>query len=818
MDMKTLNINLVLILVSFFSISAVAQNNLNSSISGSIIDDQQKVLDYVAVTLIKAEDSSLVKSTLSDDLGKFSFDDVKTGKYLVKAQLVGYAEGSGSELTVSSGSSKLDAGSIVLKPVSKSLKEVVVSAKKPFIERKIDRLVVNVESSSISTGSTALEVLQKSPGVTVDQNNNIAMQGKQGVLMMLDGKQTYMSNEDLVNLLRNMQSSEIESIELITNPSSKYDVSGNSGIINIKTKKGRGYGTNGSINAGIGKSENYRNNAGINLNHRNKSFNIFGNYNYSKYQNDQILDIKRISTNGSENDYFNQETNNYYNNNNNSYKLGSDFFINKNNTIGFLINGYSNSSEDNNTSGTYIGKSFAQPDSFILVNGYGKNSYQNMAYNLNYKLVIDTLGQEISTDLDYSHFIGKQKANYDNFFQDLQGNISSPPLFFRNNSPSNIDVASFKVDYVKPFKNEVKMEAGIKTSWVKTDNDFQYSVLNNNSNIWENDPRRSNHFVFEENINAAYINLNKQFKKTSVQLGLRAEQTHSKGNLITTQKEVKRSYLNLFPSVFINQPLSDNHNISVSYSRRIDRPNYNSLNPFEYYLDQYTYNKGNPFLNPQFTNKYEVNYTYKSKYNLSLGSSITNDAITEVILPDTAKKALYQTRENLDKQLNYYLNLNVPVTYAKWWSGNNNLTVFYLGFRANDLKGEKLKSGKVVAQINSQHNFVITKTLNAEYSFNYTSPLEYGTLILKSQYGMDAGLSKNLLDNKVNIKFSVSDIFNTYRQTITSTYEGLDYDLYQKNESRWFKLNISYKFGKNEIKPARRRSTGLETEQSRMQN
>ena len=788
---------------------------IGSRIMGKVLDENNKPLDFATVSLINAKDSVLVRTAVSGLDGIFIFENFSPGIYRVSVSMVGYLKTSTKDFPLSEVNPVKDLGEISISRDSKMLGEVTVRGIKPFIERKIDRLVVNVEGSSVASGSTALEVLQRAPGVTVDQNDNIAMQGKQGVLVMLDGKQTYMSNTDVANMLRNMPSTQIETIELITNPSAKYDAAGNSGIINIKTKKSENVGTNGTLTAGAGMGDNYRANGGITLNHRNKNINAFGNYNYSTRGQGESIIIDRVVSNSNVKTYFGQTGASLSDNISNNFKAGLDINLNKKNTLGFLVNGYLNSESEVYNNTTLIGRSFNQTDSSVIAINDGNNSFRNIAYNANYKSTLDTNGKELSIDLDYSHYNRNNLTLYDNKFSNSNGNIT-PPSYLKNSTPSIINIRAFKIDYTMPFNKTTKMETGLKSSWVKTDNDFQFERMV--SSAWQNDPGRSNQFVYDENVNAAYLNLNKQYKSTSIQLGLRAEQTNSNGNSITTAKEVNRSYTNLFPSAFINQTLSKNHDLGISYSRRIDRPNYNSLNPFIYFLDQYTYNQGNPFLNPQYTNNFELTYNYKKTYSLTLNHSLTRDVITQVLLPDTAKKAMFQTNENLDKQINYSANLNAPVSFSKWWSTSNNASVFYLGFRSPNLRGQELSSGRVALQFNSQHKFVISPSITGELNGDYTSPMEYGTLKISSQYGLDLGLSKSFMKKKANVKLALSDIFDTRRQTISSAYTGLDYNLTQKNETRIGRLTFSYRFGKNEIKPERRRSTGLEDEQRRVNN
>jgi hypothetical protein len=804
----------VLVIAILTSLSGFATGKLGT-ISGLIIDDQSKPVDYVTVGLFKTSDSTLVKTALTSPDGRFEFININTGSYFIKANMMGYAVYKGKPFNLSETDLAMKMADIKLQSTSKTLNAVNVTAIKPLIERKTDKLVMNVENSTILVGSSVLEVLQKAPGVTVDQNDRISMQGKQGVLILIDGKQTYMSSADVANLLRNMQSSQLESIELITNPSAKYDAAGNSGIINIKTKKSKNGGTNGSANLVGAYVRNFRGNAGINLNHRTQKLNVFGNYNYGQFGRESYISIDRIS-NGTPDTYFMQASESFKKMKNNNFKVGVDFFLDKKNTLGFLMNGYSNHGYEQVANNTLIGRSFTIVDSTLISNNLQTNKYNNLSYNLNYKSILDTAGSEISIDLDYSKYKGNDGATYANNYYFANGTLIRPTDHIRNSTPSEIEIKAFKVDYNVSLTKSLKLEAGIKSSWVKTDNDLQAEEFK--TNAWQNDARRSNQFVYDENVNAGYVNLNRQFKSTSVQLGLRVEQTNSKGNLITSNKIVERSYWDFFPTFFVQQTLDKNNQVGFSYGRRIDRPSYDALNPFVYYLDQFTYSKGNPFLNPQYTHNFEISYTFMQKYLLSVNYSRVNDVITEVILPDASQKALYQTNANIAKNISYGANLNIPIKVAKWWEMNNNLNVFYLGFDAPDLAGKALKTGKTSFQFKSQQSFIVIPGLTAELSANYESPLDYGTLSIQSRYGIDAGISKSLFNKKATLKFALSDVFNTSDTELTSAYPGLKYELYQKNESQIGRLSFSYRFGKNEIKPARRRSTGTESEQGRMKN
>lgn len=811
--------NLYILLIAFFTsapLFAATNYGKQIDVTGTVLDEQRKPVDYATVGLFKTADSSLVKTAMTSPEGKFNFPNVAAGSYYIKINMMGYYVYKGKPFLLAE--TTLALPDVLLKADSKLLNAVSVTAIKPLLERKADKMVMNVENSAVAVGSSALEVLQRAPGVTVDQNDRISMQGKQGVLIMLDGKQTYMSQADVANLLRNMQSSEIETIELITNPSSKYDASGNSGIINIKTKRSKNGGANGSFNAGAAYGKNLRGNTGLNLNYRNKGVNVFGSYNFAKGGRSNIINIDRVA-NATATDpktYFSQKGEDDRDFENNNFKVGVDFFVNKNNTIGVLATGYLNSNVEEAATKTNIGKSFTQLDSVLNTTNSQKSSYRNFAYNVNYKSILDTTGQELSADVDYSRYHGKDNALLVNELRFPNGLPVKPIGRLRNNSPSVIDIKAAKVDYVLPINKTTKFEAGLKSSWVETDNDLRAEEFRGNA--WENDVRRSNRFVYDENVNAVYANLNKQFKKTSVQLGLRMEQTNSKGHLITTNNVVERNYWDFFPTIYVQQTLSKNHQVGASYGRRIDRPSYDALNPFIFYLDEYTYNQGNPFLKPQYTNNYEVNYTLMQKYFLNVSYSVTNDAITEVILPNADGKALYQTNENLQTQKVLSANLTVPVKIRKWWTMNNNFNIFHMAFETENLNGQALKTGQTSYQYRLQNSFIIMDGLTAELNGNYESPLTYGTLDLQERAYVDFGISKAILKKKGSLKFAVSDVFDTNRTRLSSAYPGLDYSLYQKNETQLFRLNFTYRFGKNEIKPARRRSTGTEAEQNRMKN
>lgn len=816
--MKMKSFNLLLLICCFFLLLFSNQANAQDTgeISGKVLDEALKAFPYASVSLLNAKDSTAVKGTLTGDNGLYVFKGLNAGKYLLSIYVVGYKKAIKGPYSITSDSKTVTVGQVQLLNDVKLLKGVEIVKQKPLIERQIDKTVLNIENSILATGNTALEILEKAPGVTVDKDGKISLRGKQGVNVMLDGKPANLSAEQLANILRSTEGTAIQSIELITNPSAKYDAAGNSGIINIKLKKNRNYGLNGSVTAGAGYGTYHKINSGLNMNYRNKKFNLYGNGDYGFNKRFSETDISRVNGTTTDQTYFDQTSHNIGKRTNRNYKAGIDYFINDHHTIGFFVNGYHGNGPNKADVLTLIGNKPGAIDSSVVSPNTNSSKYYGITYNLNYRGVVDTLGQEISIDMDYSRHNDRQENIFNNSYKDASGTPLKPDYIFRNSSPSIVKIYGAKVDYVLPLKKDTKLEFGAKTSVVETDNNFLFENFTNNK--WENDLNRSNQFIYNENINAAYANLKRKFNTTTLQVGLRAEQTNSKGNSVTEQKVVKVNYLKWFPSVFINQELAKDHEIGFSYSRRIDRPDYGNLNPFIYYLDLYSYRFGNPFLKPQYTNAVEFSYSYKKNLNVTIGYSHTNDVMTEVLLTDTAKKTIFISVQNMAKQDYYNMNMSYPVAITKWWNSNNNLTVYYNRFQTPDLLGAPYASGRLAFNFNTNQTLTLNSSTKIEWSGNFESKSVFGTLLIAPRYNIDMGASKSLMDNKLNVKFAANDVFKLQKNKLTSTLSSQNYVVRDRWESRIFRLTCTYRFGSNDIKAARQRASSSESESKRIKS
>ena len=796
-----------LFLLYFSPLNVKAQQTIH--INGTVKDAQQ-TLPSATVLLYTAKDSLLVTTAMTDQDGKYNIAAVP-GYYYILSTSVGYNK-------VKSAGFQLEKAymvpTITLKENSKQLSEVSITATKPVLERRADKLIFNLDATPSAAGLTGLEALRKAPGVTIDQNENISLAGKSNVLVTIDGKQTYLSGAEVSNLLKSMQSSEIESIEIINNPGSRYEANSSGGIINIKTKKSKLEGFNGSLSLGGGFNKFLQSNNSGNFNYRKKDYNIFGSYGYNTRKYEQHMTIDRVTPGSVNQLYFSQLNMDTSTNSSHNFKLGSDFFLSKNHTIGILAKGSINPEHQHSFSTIGIGNAFNQPDSILKTPSNNESNRKNFSYNINYKGILDTVGQELSIDADYSTFDATNNGIYRNQFFLPNGDFFKNGQSYRNTAPSNIDIKAVKADYTLPLNKKLKLDAGFKFADVKSDNNYIYE--NNINGNWVFDDTKSNRFKYDERVNAAYATLNVNLGKTSVQAGLRAENTKSNGNSVTMNQVTERNYTNLFPSVQLSQTVDANQTLSFSYSRKINRPNYQNLNPFIFYLDQYTYNQGNPNLKPEYANNFELSYLLKQKYSASFAYTHTSDVISQVLLQNAEKKSMYQTILNLASADVAALTLNFPVTITKWWSMNNNMLGYYKQIKTPDLDGADLNSKQFSFNLYAQNNFTLTKLISADASVYYSTPQIEGALKIKSMVISDAGLRYNFPNKMGNLKLGVNDIFHSQKARIYSTLPGNVYSLEQYGTSTTVRLTFTYRFGKTTVKSERSRSTGLDDEQKRL--
>jgi hypothetical protein len=809
--MKTLIHLCLLVFISLvFSIKAYSQWQL----SGKVEESNGKPLPFANVLLLNGKDSSLVKGAVSDGLGAYTINNIHPGNYILSATMVGYKQAYGSPLIITDQQAQVKVPPLTLSYDTKQLKEVAVTSTRPFIEQQIDRTVVNVAGSIIASGSTALEVLEKCPGVSVDhQNNGLQLRGKDGVILQIDGKQTYLAMADVVALLRSTSSENIDQIELLTNPSSKYDAAGNSGIINIRMKKNNTIGTNGALSLAGGFGRYHRERGSLQLNHRTEKLNLFGNYSANRGGNywDWDFSIYRNPAEGGERSVINQEAYFRFLDWGQNLKAGLDYLAGKNTVIGLVWTGlWSNNQERGPAAASFRWGESGPVYLQTLTDKAQSTALSNQVANLNLQHTFGKKGGQLSADIDIGHFT----RGFSNTLLTetlLSENPSQPLSGLLNQMPTTIHIRTFKADYNRSFSDSWKMEAGLKGSSVGSDNNM--SLSSGPAEHLQPDLALSNHFQYSERVEAAYLNFfGKVFAKTDLQVGLRAEHTHSVGNSITLDNKVIRDYLNLFPSLFISRPLTSNHSLSFSYSRRIDRPNYQQLNPARSYIDPYAFGRGNAYLRPQYTQLLELKHEFKDIIFTSLGASYINDFVFFLIQPVDNQKA-EGTPENIGRSQVYNLTLSFPITMMKGWNLQTSLLGIYSQFKYT-YHGIPLQARQVSGRLNVSNSFTLGKGWTGELTGWVSTPSVNAMWHSPWLGSLDAGLQKSLTSN-LKAKLSIQDMLHTNKRIGIIQAPDFGSTFRYAMDTRIAMLNLTYNFGKGQLKGMRQRKTGSEEEMQR---
>ncbi len=801
-----------ILLLNFLMLVAAAINA--QTIQGSVLDGEGKNVGNATVSLLKLKDSSIAKLSVTNENGEYQFKEIQPGKYFAKVSFVGYDNATSGTIDYSSSDAIIPP--IVIMKSSSELKGVTVAARKPMIEVKADKTILNVENTINSVGNDALELLRKSPGVLVDKDDNISLSGKNGVKIYIDGKPSPLSGSDLSNYLKSLQSAQIEAIEIINNPGAKYEAEGNAGIINIRLKKNKTFGTNGSVSAGFNTGEFQRYNGSANLNHRSGKINVFGSYNYSDNRNGNYMNMYRVQLDT----VFNQRTDMDMHYKGSGFKAGIDYYLNKNNTIGIMANGNYSTFDMNSTTNTPFGYK-GSVDRILAASNHNVSKRNSTNFNANYRYT-DTSGRELNIDADYGIYDLKSNQLQPNYYYDPATGAVINQYVYNMIAPSTIDIYSAKADYEQNFKKG-KLGLGAKSSYVTTNNDFErYNVYPNQKVM---DTLKSNNFNYKENINAVYANYNRQFKGFMIQAGLRVENTYSKGisngyrwnsgAYETYDSSFTKKYTDLFPSAAITFNKNPMNQWSLSYSRRIDRPAYQDLNPFEFKLDEYTYMKGNTELQPQYTNSIALTNTFKYKLTTTLTYSHVNDVFSQIIDTTDRSKA-FMTKKNLADQDIVSLNISYPFSY-KWYSVFANVNSYYTHYKADFGAGRKINLDAFAVNLYAQQSIKLGKTTTFEMSGFYASPSVWqGTFKSKAMWSLDAGLQQSLLKGKATVKASVTDIFKTMKWGGTSDFAGQYIKMDGGWDSRQFKLNLTYRFGNSQVKADRQRKTAADEESKRV--
>lgn len=805
------NIIRTLLLFLFIPLDDVSAQE--SVISGRITNEPGQPVCNALITLYSSADSAIFRTGQSDTNGSFQLQQIPPANYFLGIQATGYKE-AWQSVTVSGNRTLPD---IRLAESKTSLKEVAITEKKKFVEQKIDRTVVNVDALISNAGTTVLDVLEKSPGVQVDQNGSISLKGRPGVMVYVDDRPTNLSGTALADYLRSLPSSTISQLELMTNPPAGYDAAGNAGIINIRTKRIKTKGFNGSLNLGYDQGIKTRTNNSLHLNYRHNKVNIYAILGYSHFANFNDLDIDRTFTdkNGAVRSYLKQNSDINYDGDNYTAKTGIDYYVSDKTTIGAIVSGVTRKGTQNNNNNGYQLNAAGALDSSVLARNEHENGFNNININMNGRHTFKS-ESKLSADLDYLVYNTDTRQLFNNTTY-LPGNVLKASDILNGNLPAQIRIYSAKTDYTHPFKNNLKLDAGLKISYTKTDNiaDYTQTIGGNTTPDYE----KSNHFFYNETIGAAYVNGSKEFNRFSIQAGLRMEHTVSDGfqagNAMKPDSSFNRTYTDLFPTVYMSYKVDSagNHTLGLNYGKRISRPYYQDLNPFVSPLDKFTYYTGNPFLKPSYIHTTELSYNFKQLVTLSASYSKIKDNADETV--EMINDVYYNRPGNVSDVDIMSLSLNGNYTFSKHISANlyaeltdiHSYGSFYTG---------KLDTRGTVWYVQPMLQFTFNKGWTAQMDGFYLSDKVFTQFISLSRWRMNASVAKKI-NSAATIRLTVNDIFYSQRNNgiINNLYQAEAY-FRNRSDTRSVILTFSWQFGKSVSDNRRYNATGTEVEQNRV--
>ncbi len=800
-----------IILLLAFLLPAQARSQESTVLTGRILTENGTPMEAVTVLIFRLPDSLLVKTSVTDRAGRFDFDIPAPGTYLVVSSILGEKTYC-TKAVIQPGDRSVTLKDILLKTRVKDLKEVVIAEKNPFIERRPGRTVLNISSSNIVIGSNALEILNRAPGIQIDKNENLVMKGKTGVLILIDGKPLHLAAADAAALLRNTPHDAIDRIDLVTNPGARYEAGGAGGIIDIRMKKGKSLGTNGSLNGGAGYGDFGKLTSGISLNHRTRQLNLFGNYNYNNNKRPENLTLSRLVSHPETTTSYDVSNRDDKTRTAQSYLIGADHFIDPHHTIGLLFSGQQTHLLSDEENSTRISNN-ALLDSNILMSSDEERTVTSASYNLNYKGIFGGR-HELTVDLDYFTYDRASMEHLQNQFLKANMDPYRAPLRYQNSSPSDIGITSARAGYVINLTGNSTLDAGFKTALVNSRNN---RIFNNyNGTGWMKDVAKSDEFNFSERITAAYLTYkNNLSERTELEAGLRAEDTRTRSNSLTTPHNVNRRYLDFFPAFSLGHELNGHHKLNLSFSRRINRPLYEDLNPFLYFLDQYNFREGNPYLRPEYTSTAEIGHVYREKFSTTASYTHVKDIFLAFQKQDDLTGVTVQSKKNLNSQETVALEFAADLSPRKWWNTSFTVQGSYMHFTYFS-DGNTLDKHSPFYTADLINSFSFKKELNAELIFKYESATNYGLFDFEPYYGLDLSLSRTLLKKRASIRFSVTDILNTRCNRYSTLYQNLNVQGEEKAESRVARITFNYRFGKASVKGARKRSTAAEEESRRI--
>ena len=789
-------------------LAAAAQQR--GSLTGGVQSAAGAPLDFVTITLHRAADSVVVKTEFSDAQGQFRFEVPTDGRFLLSAAQVGYGRYWSPALTVSTAGLRLPA--IVLRPSAASaLQEVTVTARKPLYEPLTagGGTRVNVADSPLAAGATALEVLSRAPGIGSDGKDNLSLRGRQGLLVVVDGKRVPLTGADLADYLKALPAEQVQHMELLTNPPAQYDAQGGAGVIAISLKKDQRLGTNGSATAGAGRGGYGRFTGGGSLNHRRKNLNLYGNYTYTERRYFTRYDFDRYyAADGPQPPATSRQFNDQVSHlRSHAGKLGADFTLSKRTLLGASLTGLL----------SHIDNQVDTQGEFRTLEGLPQSRYTSVttqaiarpsgSANLNFRhaLADSAAAAALTFDADYGRYRSTRLMAQAATYIEPQNASSQASA----DQATDLSLGTLKLDWSQPLPHRVRLEAGVKGTRVRSDNSALFFSDGNGSLVLN--PLISKRFSYAENVNAAYASVRAATAQTTLQAGLRVEQTNTLAELQGDATR-ERHYTQLFPSVLVQRTLSSRHALALALARRIDRPSYGQLNPLRFYVDPISYRAGNPDLVPQTSYSAELTHTYRQKFTTTLAYARTHLPLVNAVQPSPDGGRLVVNQDvNLTAQDYVALTLTAPLEPAKWWTLYANGVFYYSRFRGS-LAGTALDQGQPACQLAASNTFSLPRGWSAELTGTLQSGEVWGFERSTTRGQVGAGLQRSFWNKQAVLRLSATDIFYTSPVSATSAFINFRETFARREDLRVLTATFTYRFGNGKVAAARKRTAGAEDE------
>ncbi len=796
-----------------FSCSVFSQNGQFANadapsigkIKGTVIDNKTKQpVQFATISLYKFKDSSLVTGVVATDKGSFELSSLSFGRYFMKVKFIGYKQMVIDTIAIRPRAPEVTIGVIKLQSNSEQLGEVEVSTEKSTLQLGIDRKIFNVEKSIVSEGGSATDVLQSIPSVSVDIDGNISLRGSGNVTVLVDGKPSGITGSSRAAILQQIPASSIESVELITNPSAKYDPDGMSGIINVILKKNKLSGFNGSVTAGVGTNDQYNEdfninkyNSSINLSYRNSKLNAYVNYGFRSNERAGSGLSNRYTFFADTAFYLNQKTRSLNKNVSHNAKAGIDFYLNDKNTLGFSVL-YNTGTESSDQTTNY-----SEANNLNVISGeYARDAKTSDAptsvdYNLNYRKAFAKPKQELTFDGTYSTASSNDVENYSERDYVLKYASKNATPFKQNTTTNGTNsIANIQLDYIQPLKNQMKWEAGAKTTLRNIQNDFVSQTYDYTNSEFVADTNLNNNFKYNENIYAAYATFSGTIKKFGYQVGLRGEAANTVSTLITTHEKFSNDYFNLFPTVHLSEKFKKEQELQISYSRRINRPNTRTLNPFKDYSDPYNIRVGNPYLKPEYINSYELSYVkYWTKSVLTATAYYRQtNGIIQRLKTVTDSTLSFVTFVNLNSSKSYGVELISKNDLTKWWNITTSLNVFETKIDGNNVQAD-LQNNNFSYMLKFLSNMRVLKNMDIQLTANYMGPTATAQGEAEGMFTIDIGAKKEIFKN-ATLSLNVNDLTNSRRMKMKASDSNFTQTMERRRESRVATITFTYRFGK----------------------